>query len=100
MKTFIWNREYEVVAANAETVEQARELLKPKLDEFFAYRVEEIMNDRIKHKGEQFGNYNCTWEEETQYRLDSIEREKKIIDEEPHIIIKENEGIIFDHGNE
>ena len=101
MKIFIWNREYEVLAANTETVEEARELLKPKLEEFFDYKVKEIEELNIKHLGEEFPNHpGYTWEKEIEYRRNAIKKEKAIIEEPPYIIIEENQAIIFDHGNE
>jgi hypothetical protein len=102
MKTFIWNREYEVLVVNAEDVDQARELLRPKLDEFFADTEKEIEEDNIKHLGEDFpcSMKNWTWEKETKSRREYLERDKAIIYEEPEVIVEENEAVIFTHSNE
>ena len=107
MKTFIWNREYEVIAVNAETVEQARELASPKLDELLNPRLEREIENSIKYLKEtdpakedpNFYRDKDWWDSNIEYIKNSIIEDKKLIYEDPEEIIEENQAIIFSHTN-
>lgn len=108
MKTFIWNREYDVLAANAETLEHARELLKPLLDEL----LDPILENKIKESIEYLAETDPTtvatgwyrdkdwWNKEIIYIQNDNELQKQIIFNEPDIIISENQAVIFGHYND
>jgi len=112
MKTFIWNTEYEVWIANANTVEKARELLIPHVNEFFDPSLQQRIDQAERYK-QQYPDPSYIspsslylyrdeewWKKEIEYRRESIKREKALLFEDPHIIIEENQGMIFSHGNE
>lgn len=107
MKTFIWKRKYEVLAANAETVEQARILLKPVLDALLDPELENTKQRASKYLKENGPTnidyrytYYCSedwWEKEIKSDERSIKSQKEIILNEPDVIINENQGMIFIH---
>ena len=108
MKTFIWNMEYDVLAANAETVDEARELLRPKLDEILDPQVTEEIERADKYLKEidpstlDPGYYRDRewWDSNIKYIRNRINKEKLLLDEDPEVIIEENQANIFFHGNE
>lgn len=112
MKTFIWNRECEVIAVNAETIEQARELAKPKLDELLDPNLEREkkrakerltmkLPDWIKEDREkEWRRDEEWWRINIEQVRDGIVEEKKILLREPDLIIEEGVAVIFEHMNQ
>jgi len=108
MKTFIWSREYEVLAANADTLEEAIELLKPKLDALLDPKLTDVIKDRV-HYEENFtientplGYYrdSAWWDRDIKFVEESITTDKAILNNPPNFIIEENQAMIFYHANE
>lgn len=97
MKTFIWNTEYEVLLANAENVEDARQIL------FKAFvnssRVRLIDDkDRDKIKDNAIPSYVLSRAEsiinsDVWTLLEAFKRE-------PDTIVEMYKGIIYNHANE
>ena len=108
MKTFIWFREYEVLAANANTVEEARELLKPKLDALLDPKLESEIELSIRYlkytnslnEEPKYYRDQAWWDRAIKNLKESIEDEKGLLSKNPEFIIEENQSIIFDHSNE
>jgi hypothetical protein len=108
MKTFIWNREYQVLAANCETVEQARLLLKPVLDAMLDPEFERDKARAAKYLAEvdpttvPEGYYRdaAWWERNLKNIEKHMNEEKAILLNDPDVIIEENQAMFFDHYNE
>lgn len=107
MKTFIWStREYEILAANANTVEEAREMLIPVLNDFLDSELEyekkraEFYLENYKDISDKQYKSKQWWDREIENLKLRIRKEKEIIIKEPDIIIEENSALIFDHINE
>jgi hypothetical protein len=82
MKTYIWNTEYEVSVANAETVEEAKNLLI----EVYTKQFVEACSRRGLNKKD--------FEEDFLNRMDVFKKQ------DPDIILEPNTAISYDHANE
>lgn len=97
MKTFIWNTEYDVLAASSDCVESARRLL---LHEFVRKGKQQMIDEEdrktiatnslpsyVLARAEGYLNYN-------------LETFIEIYKREPDVIIEHKQAIIYTHANE
>jgi len=108
MKTFIWFREYEMLVANANSVEEARKLLKPKLDAMLdpklqceiEFSIRYLKNTNPLDVDPIYYRDQAWWDKNIQYIKEDIENEKGLLSEDPEFIIEDNQSIIFSHYNQ
>ncbi len=96
MKTFIWNTEYEVFAAMAETVEQARGVIH---DTFKKNNTALLIDEKDSYTLKQASIPTYVYYR-AQSVLGNIASLLEIWGKEPDIILEANQGVIYDHANE
>lgn len=108
MKTFIWNRQYEVLVVNANSIEEARKLLKPILKKFLDVDIKSTIERAKAFKKNYPDQSYCDpgyykddswWNREIEYVRKQTRREKRILLRKPNHIIDEGEALIFNHSN-
>lgn len=88
MLTYIWNSEYEVFIASADSEWQAREKIKTKMGlDLLSYLLENNPTDEQK-------------EARSRDKMRDIEEGLQALNTKASYILKEGEALIYDHGNE
>lgn len=97
MKTYIWNTDQEVYVVNADSLEQAKHLLRR---QFSKDGLEELLNKKDKHleNTNNLPSYVIPRVKNIlSFKLESL---LEIWNAEPDYILNNNEAVIYSHVNE
>lgn len=104
MKTFLWlDFDYEFIAANAETLEAARELAVKSINEKHEREVKRVVElydgyaKTFPHGEKTYELLKVNFEEAD--RIGSDKQIKNIRETEP-MVLEDNRAAVFDHANE